>query len=336
MSSPHVAGAAALMLQARPGTSSNDMRARLQNSADSAGWWNSPAVGIDNVHRQGAGMLDIDDTILSSVRVEPGKLSLGESSGGSHNVTLTVYNDGASGVTFDLSHAAALATGPQNNSQNPPPNNVFTAISYFIAPSTVAFGAPSVFIPAGGSATVNATITPNAGLPDRGTHGGYLVLTPQGGGQTYRVPYAGLKGDYQTVQVLVPTANGFPWLVQQVGSSLFNQPAGGTYTMAGVDIPQFVVHLDHQSRRVRFEAFEAVGGKSWHRISDDEYVGRNSTATSFFLFAWDGTTTNGSKTFTAPNGQYVAKLSVLKALGDSNNPAHWETWTSPVITIARP
>ena len=29
-------------------------------------------------------------------------------------------------------------------------------------------------------------------------------------------------------------------------------------------------------------------------------------------------------------------VSVLKALGDENNPAHWETWTSPEITIARP
>ena len=27
---------------------------------------------------------------------------------------------------------------------------------------------------------------------------------------------------------------------------------------------------------------------------------------------------------------------VLKALGDKNNPDHWETWTSPVFTIDRP
>jgi hypothetical protein len=29
-------------------------------------------------------------------------------------------------------------------------------------------------------------------------------------------------------------------------------------------------------------------------------------------------------------------MSVLKALGDPHNPAHTETWTSPVITIDRP
>ena len=33
---------------------------------------------------------------------------------------------------------------------------------------------------------------------------------------------------------------------------------------------------------------------------------------------------------------YVVTVSVLKALGDENNPAHWETWTSAKITIARP
>ncbi|HEU0224945.1 MAG TPA: S8 family serine peptidase [Steroidobacteraceae bacterium] len=343
MSSPHVAGVAALVLQARPDTSSQDMRTLLQNSADPSLWWGNPGLGfLDNVHRQGAGMADVVGAINATVSVTPGKLSLGESEGGSHVETLTVRNNGASGVTFDLSHAPALATGPQNNSQNAAPNNVFTAITYLNQPSTVAFSAPSVFVPAGGSATVDVTITPSAGLPDRGLHGGYVVLTPQGGGQTYRVPYVGLKGDYQTVQVLVPTATGFPRLGRTANGTTFSlNTTGAPYTMVGFDIPYFLVHLDHQSRRVRFEAFDANTGKAWHRISDDEYVTRSSTATSFFAFGWDGTTfvgkgNNANQVLTVPNGEYIVQLSVLKALGDANNPAHWETWTSPVVTIARP
>lgn len=31
-----------------------------------------------------------------------------------------------------------------------------------------------------------------------------------------------------------------------------------------------------------------------------------------------------------------ARVSVLKALGDENNPAHWEIWESPIITTDRP
>jgi len=77
----------------------------------------------------------------------------------------------------------------------------------------------------------------------------------------------------------------------------------------------------------------------FHKTNVDEYLPRNSTATGFFAMAWDGTRihSNGGKgkTKEVPNGDYVLQLRVLKALGDKTNPAHWETWTSPVITIAR-
>ena len=35
-------------------------------------------------------------------------------------------------------------------------------------------------------------------------------------------------------------------------------------------------------------------------------------------------------------GSYKLVVKALKALGDPANPAHWETWTSPTITIDRP
>ena len=74
----------------------------------------------------------------------------------------------------------------------------------------------------------------------------------------------------------------------------------------------------------------------WHRAFESVYLPRNSAATSFFAFAWDDTTVAGKKTYVVPNGADVIKVSVLKALGDEANPAHWETFTSPVVTIARP
>ena len=106
--------------------------------------------------------------------------------------------------------------------------------------------------------------------------------------------------------------------------------------MAGSDIPFFVVHLDHRSREIKFDVFDAVTGKAWHRSYTQGYVPRNSGANGAFVFDWDGETRGGNKTYTVPNGQYVVKLTLTKALGDSSNPAHVETWTSPVVTIARP
>lgn len=358
MSSPHVAGAAALLLAAnaddkgkhgkgkgkdeddddddddKRGINARDVRARLQNSAAPSLWSGNPGLGfLEHTHRQGAGLLDIEAAILATVEVEPGKLSLGESEAGPQAKTLKIRNRGNSTVTFDLSHVAALATGPKSMTN-------FAAVSVFNSPAAVVFSAPNVTIPRGESRTVDVTITAPV-APALGQYGGFLVLTPQGSGQTYRVPYAGFIGDYQAVPVLTPTANGFPWLAQIVGPDFVNRPAGATYTLVGDDIPFFLIHLDHQSRRIRLEAFDANTGQSFHRVSNDEFVGRNTSAAGFFAFSWDGVTFKGKGTkpeqFSAvPNGQYVVRVTVLKALGDDDNPAHQETWTSPVITIARP
>lgn len=337
MSSPHVAGAAALILEAKPKFTPGAIKERMQNSADPKNWSGNAGLGfLDFTFRQGAGMLDIMGAIQSTTLVRPSEIAVGESAAGPKTTTITVLNQSSSSVTYDLGHTSALAAGP--NSQS---GATYTLTGVFDAPASVVFSAPSVTVPAKGSATFDVTIDANPGLPDRSLYGGYVTVTPQGGGPVYRVPFAGFKGDYQSTVVLTPTANAFPWLAQLVGSSFFNRSAGGTFTMVGSDIPFFLVHLDHLSRRVRLEAFAAVSGKPWHRISDDQYVTRNSAPGSFFAFTWDGSTftgkgSNPKRWYTVPNGQYVVKVSVLKALGDDTNPADWETWSSPVVTIARP
>jgi minor extracellular serine protease Vpr len=326
MSAPHVAGGVALLLEARPNTPSQAVRGILQNSADPKNWWGNAALGfLDNVHRQGAGMLDIPGAVLSTTKIEPAKLSLGESEAGPATRTLAIENNSGAAVTYNLSHAPALSTG----------GSTF-APSFFTGFASVAFSATSVTVPAGGSATVDVTITANPGLPDRSQYGGYLVFTEQEGGAVYRVPYAGFKGDYQSIVAVTPTPFGFPWLASLSGGSYFNQPDGASYTLVDGDVPYILVHLDHQVRRMRLVVRDANTGQNWHRAYDLEYVGRNSTPTAFFALPWDGITRQGNHTVVVPNGNYVIELSVLKALGDDNNPDHWESWTSPVITLARP
>ena len=58
----------------------------LQNSADPKNRFGQ--TYLDNVHRQGAGMLDIDDAILATTMLTPGKLSLGEGNGGTRTIQL--------------------------------------------------------------------------------------------------------------------------------------------------------------------------------------------------------------------------------------------------------
>lgn len=332
MSSPHVAGAAALLLQATPKTKAADVRDILQNSAVPAPWFGAPTAGfLDNVHRQGAGMLHIDKAILATTSVTPGKLSLGEFEQGAttqKKVKIEIENDSDSTITYTLGHAPALATGA----------NSFTP-SYFDEFAAASFDPPTLTLKKHEKKKVDVYITGLAD-PDARIFGGYITVTPNNGAPVLRVPYAGYNGDYQAIQVLTSGGTaGFPWLAKlNVGTGVFsNQPNGATYTLVGDDIPYFLVHLNHQSRLLQLEVFDDKNHSKKFVLSQD-FIERNSTATSFFAFAWDGTTAdeNGKGAKQVKNGTYTVVVTSLKALGDPKNPADTESWTSPAVTIARP
>ena len=147
MSSPHVAGGVALILQAKPKLNSQTMMTRLQNSADAKNWSGNAALGfLDHTFRQGAGMLDIVGTIQATTVVEPGQIAVGESQAVPSTTTIQVKNEGAAAVVYDLAHVAGVAAGP--NTQSGASYNISGA---FDAPATVTFSAPSVVVPAGGT-----------------------------------------------------------------------------------------------------------------------------------------------------------------------------------------
>jgi minor extracellular serine protease Vpr len=340
MATPHVAGAAALLLEAKPKTRPSAVAHILMNSADPKAWWGDPTAGfLDNVHRQGAGMIDIDDSILATTSITPAKLSLGEGEAGPTMHELAIKNTLHTPVTYNVSFVNALSTG-----------GIITP-QFFVSDATVTFSQTTITVPPRGEYCLKATITPATG-PVNGQYGGYIVLTPTDGGRTYRVPFAGFVGDYQGIQVLTPgvAANGspigFPWLAKLANGLFTNQPNGATYTMQGDDIPFFLVHFDHQAARFLMTVNEVktlkdgtkVKGRSWHKILDDRWQGRNSAVGSFFSVGWDGTTFAGKdgQTFTVPDAEYVVTISALKALGDPHNPAHTETWESPFFRIDRP
>ena len=325
MSSPHVAGAVALLLEAHPDLKADVVRDILQNSADPQVWWGNPGLGfLDNVHRQGAGMLDIDDAILATTLVTPGKISAGEGQAGPYSTKLTINNTTNVPVTYDLTFVNALSTGGT------------IVPSFTTSDASVVFGSDSVTVPALDAVKVDVTINPATG-PALGQYGGYIVVTEQISGKVYSVPFAGFVGDYQAIQVLTPTSNGFPWLAKIVGNAYAGIDSPGTvFTMVGANIPFVLAHFDHQARQVKMEIFNPGMTKNLKTFVVEDYMVRNTSATGFFAFPFDGYTFSGSKSFLIPDGDYKIKVSVLKALGDANNPADWETWTSPVFTIDRP
>ncbi|MBT9260102.1 MAG: S8 family serine peptidase [Clostridiales bacterium] len=208
MSSPHVAGAAALLLQAHPGISPEEVATRLSNTADPRPWWGNPNLGfLDNVHRQGAGLIQIPRAILTTVTVEPRKIALGPTGGEPVKVKLTLKGQGNATITYTLSHEPALSTGP-----NPFSPQFLTGFA------DVTFAKDTVTLKGRGPVSVQVTITPNPALPDGSVYGGYLVFTGDDG-SVLRVPYMGYKGDTRQMTLLQPNPYGLPWLAQLQGGS---------------------------------------------------------------------------------------------------------------------
>ncbi|AYY15296.1 peptidase S8 [Actinobacteria bacterium YIM 96077] len=345
MSGPHVAGAVALLLEARPDLDPAQVRDLLQNYATPADWSLVPDEGyIEPVHRQGAGMLGIDTAIQGEVSIAPGKLSLGDSAGGPVTETLDIRNDGESDVTYELSHTDAITTA-----------DVFVP-GFFLGGSSVDFGADTLTVPAGETAELEVTVTAPEG-PEHGQYGGYLVLTPEDG-DPLRVPFAGMVGEYQDVTVLADAGADLPELAGVTACDRFVGldctkdaeyellPDGATFDMTGPDdMPAILVNREYPAENLKLELFRARPDGSagppfagrYNTVLSLDHLGRSSGPAAFDAYVWDGTRPVGRRGMSVdvPDGEYVLRLSVLKPMGDPDNPDHVETWDSPVITIDR-
>jgi subtilisin family serine protease len=347
MASPHVAGAVALFLEAHPGATPAAVKTALQNSAD-ARLFTPTLPFFDAVHRQGAGMLDIDDAILATTAITPSEIPLGEGPE-PRTVRLTVKNNGSAPVVYSFAHQTGVST-----------SGIF-APSAFTSAATVALPAGAE-VPAGGSQEFVFTITPSTTtLNAHRIYGGWIVVN--GGGKSYTVPYAGYRGDYQEIVVLSPGGCGlspFPGIFKLGGQTACNtatppatldipvtrQAEGATFMIEDRnDRPIILYQRQHQSRRLEIRALEQATGTS-HLVAFADYVGRNANNLpslvngGFSTFTWDGKVlfTNGAgktQRRAAPAGAYNLQLVVTKALADPANPAHTEVWTSPTINIVQ-
>ena len=161
-----------------------------------------------------------------------------------------------------------------------------------------------------------------------------------------RVPFAGFKGDYQSIQVdRCRRRTASPGWPSGAAPCFVNQPAGATYTLQGDDVPFFLVHFDHQARRLVMEIRDAATGQPVHPVFhdafEDDYLPRNAAPRRLLrLRLGRHPPAQQRQPAARPRRCRTASTSIvvkaLKALGDPNNPAHWETWTSPVVTLDRP
>jgi hypothetical protein len=164
---PMISGSAALLLQAFPGLSSQEIKARLMNNAETAVFTNpavSPGV-LSPITRTSGGEVRVDRAAHASSAMwdaqDPVSVSL---SFGTKRMTgvntfkrkVVVTNYSSSAITYNISAAFRYASDDNG-------------------PVIITPDVSSILVPANGSATFAVTMTVNAaGLPDWNLNGGLL------------------------------------------------------------------------------------------------------------------------------------------------------------------
>ena len=103
MASPHVAGAAAVLIQHRPGLSAEQYKSILMTSSDPSGVFNDSGADTADVFAKGSGALDVEAALNSPVTFD--KPSIGGRCFGTCNISVTGTNIGAFALTLDANLA---------------------------------------------------------------------------------------------------------------------------------------------------------------------------------------------------------------------------------------
>jgi minor extracellular serine protease Vpr len=170
MSSPHIAGSAAVLLDLHPDWTPAEVKSALVNTADRVVTDSTNGTVVVGPLDQGTGRENLTQASDTEITLWPTSAGFGKISGSQNNptsMTITITNQTASPLTLTTSEWRSTSTGPQAGDLN---------ISV----------TPSVTVPADGTATL--TITVNAGFS--GVVQGWIDLA--GGDQTYSFAYLAL------------------------------------------------------------------------------------------------------------------------------------------------
>jgi hypothetical protein len=330
MAAPHVTGAVALLLQAKPELKGKTTQVRelLQTTGSLAPWSGDTTSGaLEPVQRQGGGLIQIATAITTQQTVSPGKISLGEGSAGPQTTSVTLTNTSSKPVTYTISKADGKAT-----------LGSYLDKTFFKDVSATLSAPRTVTVPAKGKTTVKVRITPPS-APATAIYGGWVTFTANRA-TTLHIPFAGMVGDYQSVKVL--TGAGLPSLGVLNPDTGNVDPTSGhpVYTMQDFDYPFILEQLAYPVNDLRIDIFR-VGWRGLPTPIAPNYgsfvetgpVGKDAGPVTWWFDGTYNTRGPNGTEFPIKNGTYVITITVTKALATGHSRNDYETWVSPTFSI---
>ncbi|KAF9923390.1 hypothetical protein FBU30_006546 [Linnemannia zychae] len=339
MATPFVSGVAALMLQNDPFIDRHQVLSRLQTYAKPGVYKNSTI--FESVARQGGGMVNVWDAIRGQAFVEPTHLALNDTDNIESSYTLSVTNQYNTEETFFISHLPAYSILGFTPSGQPSEK-----ISYDSAAATfIVDNQDKLILQPGETGTFVFHFTPPSSLDIRShwIYSGFISIAPSNPSRpTMQVPYAGMYGSYNTVDILNLEEN-YPIVVGPTPEGrmmpiTYGEEPSRSYSMLGRNIVTMLLKISNPLRNLQVYVVDASKMQVIGIVPvDGSYIGRtDSVKTKFFVVPWAGRMidTEGDLVRLG-NGDYSLLVIAPKPFSGNSGlgGSPHESWLSPVIRI---
>ncbi|CAO3613686.1 unnamed protein product [Cunninghamella blakesleeana] len=349
MATPYVSGSIALYLSSlgkekKPNT--KFIYEQFQHYA-----FKAPSVNgqknIDNPLRQGAGLVQVFDTITQKVHISPAQISFNDTSSTKYKThTLKITNHGAQTASYQIINNVTLSVKPYNLKQS---GYTYTdAISYTKDAAKLRISKKTIKVAPGKTVSVKVTVIPPKTNPkEHIMYGGYVQFKSSNKKSSLdiTVPYFGVVGRQKDLPIFDNFRN-YPYLSdKQDGSNMYEK--NDTFTLGRLTKPAyFVTRFVSPTALFVRELIDVKTGKVIGQpLSTYAYVPRHTTipGSQYMIEKWAGTYIPSTKSILnilpasipvpVPSGTYQIRFKALKIFGDSKNPQDYDTWLSPKIQI---
>ncbi|GAA5800629.1 hypothetical protein HPULCUR_006065 [Helicostylum pulchrum] len=355
MACPYVAGSIALYLEyhGKNKTSRNQVHQKFQNFALATSIDNNTSGYLDTPLIQGAGIIQVYDTILETTHVTPSEISFNDTFTTDYRIkNLTITNYGLDSVCYGIFNNVSVSLSSYNRS----------ALGYAYLGSTLKtfnyakleFSADQVFLLAGQSQTIQVSVhVPDTDPKDHIMYGGFIQFKSYNHTKDLHVPYFGIVGSQRELPI-----------IDKDGCKIQNNATNTTYDISGSIVYDLtsshrnpvLIHLKllaptlvlkgellNETRNILGYAFPPLAYLQRDFVNDTSPRSPVVWSGQYFkTIPYDVLAYSEENIPEVPQelyikvkpGNYSIKISALKQFGDMKNEQDWESFIiGPLIVI---